>query len=557
MKHIACLLLLLGLAGGTTLQAQDTYVPYDPDIYRLIDRYQILYGNEAPELHTAVRPIGRQDVAILAEISARNAQTRTDQFNTQYLLNDNWNYTNQEDNESNRPVLKHFYRNKTDLYHFENEDFTLRVNPVLHVEFGNDNQSDGIRYINTRGIQIEGTIDKRLGFYTFIGENQARFPEYVVDRIERDNVVPHEGWWKPFKTDGYDFLTARGYLNYSLTKHVEIQLGHDRHFIGDGYRSLFYSDYAPPAFFLKLNTRVWKLHYMNLFQELTPQFKRTQVDELFDKKYMALHRLGINITPSFNLGIFESVIFARDHGKFELQYLNPIILYRTVEQMIGSEDNATVGVDFKWNILNRAQLYGQLYLDELRIKEVRSGNGWWGNRQAGQIGAKYINAFGLPNMDLQGEVNIIRPYTYQHLDNYRNYQHYNQPLAHPTGANLYEFIGIARYQPIPRLNVTAKAIFTKFGQDEVTATDTINWGNNINYPYSKRALGYGNKISQGNTTNQLHLDLTASFQLRHNVFVDLKQILRRTDAEVNTMDLNTSFTSVAFRWNIPQRLHEF
>ncbi|MBJ6119824.1 hypothetical protein JAO76_16580 [Pontibacter sp. BT310] len=557
MKHIACLLLLLGLAGGTTLQAQDTYVPYDPDIYRLIDRYQILYGNEVPEFHTAVRPIGRQDVATLAEISARNAQTRTDQFNTQYLLNDNWNYTDQEDNESNRPVLKYFYRNKTDLYHFENEDFTVRVNPVLHLEVGNDNQSDGIRYINTRGIQIEGSIDKRLGFYTFIGENQARFPEYVVDRIERDNVVPHEGWWKPFKTNGYDFLTARGYLNYSLTKHVEIQLGHDRHFIGDGYRSLFYSDYAPPAFFLKLNTRVWKLHYMNLFQELTPQFKRTQVDELFDKKYMALHRLGINLTPSFNLGIFESVIFARDHGKFELQYLNPIILYRTVEQMIGSEDNATVGIDFKWNILNRAQLYGQLYLDELRIKEVRSGNGWWGNRQAGQIGAKYINAFGLPNMDLQGEVNIIRPYTYQHLDNYRNYQHYNQPLAHPTGANLYEFIGIARYQPIPRLNVTAKAIFTKFGQDEVTATDTINWGNNINYPYSKRALGYGNKIAQGNTTNQLHLDFTASFQLRHNVFVDLKQILRRTDAEVNAMDLNTSFTSVALRWNIPQRLHEF
>jgi hypothetical protein len=557
MKHIACLLLLLGLAGGTTLQAQDTYVPYDPDIYRLIDRYQILYGNEVPEFHTAVRPIGRQDVATLAEISARNAQTRVDQFNTQYLLNDNWNYTDQEDNESNRPVLSYFYRNKTDLYHFENEDFTLRVNPVLHLEVGNDNQSDGIRYINTRGIQIEGSIDKRLGFYTFIGENQARFPEYVVDRIERDNVVPHEGWWKPFKTNGYDFLTARGYLNYSLTKHVEIQLGHDRHFIGDGYRSLFYSDYAPPAFFLKLNTRVWKLHYMNLFQELTPQFKRTQVDELFDKKYMALHRLGINLTPNFNLGIFESVIFARDHGKFELQYLNPIILYRTVEQMIGSEDNATVGIDFKWNILNRAQLYGQLYLDELRIKEVRSGNGWWGNRQAGQIGAKYINAFGLPNMDLQGEVNIIRPYTYQHLDNYRNYQHYNQPLAHPTGANLYEFIGIARYQPIPRLNVTAKAIFTKFGQDEVTATDTINWGNNINYPYSKRALGYGNKIAQGNTTNQLHLDFTASFQLRHNVFVDLKQILRRTDAEINTMDLNTSFTSVALRWNIPQRLHEF
>jgi hypothetical protein len=556
MKKIVCLLLLsAGFAGS--LQAQDTYVPYDPEIYRLIDRYQILYSNQLPEFHTAVKPIGRQEVAKLAEVSAMNAQTAVDKFNTNYLLNDNWNYTEQDSNASKHIFLKHFYKNTTDFYHFRNEDFTLRVSPVLHVEVGNDNQSDGIRYINTRGIQVEGSIDGRLGFYTFIGENQARFPEYVNDRIERDNVVPHEGWWKPFKSTGYDFLTARGYLNYGLTKHVEIQLGHDRHFIGDGYRSLVYSDYAPPAFFLKLNTKVWKLHYMNLFQELTPQFKRTQVDELFDKKYMALHRLGINFTPNFNLGIFETIIFARDKGKFELQYLNPIILYRTVEQMIGSEDNATIGIDFRWNIWNRAQLYGQLYLDEFRIDEVKSGNGWWGNRQSGQIGAKYINAFGLPNMDLQGEVNIIRPYTYQHQDQYRNYQHYNQPLAHPTGANLYEFIGIVRYQPIPKLSLTAKAIYTKFGQDKVTATDTINWGNNINLPYTKRALGYGNKIAQGITTNQLHLDLTASFQLRHNVFVDLKQILRRTDAELNSLDLNTSFTSVAFRWNIPQRLHEF
>src|SRR5690606_28208258 len=106
------------------------------------------------------------------------------------------------------------------------------------------------------GVQLEGSIDERFGYYFFIGENQARFPGYVNERIVRDNVVPHEGFWKRFKEDGYDFITARGYVNYGLSKHVEIQLGHDRHFIGDGYRSLVYSDYAPPGFFLKLNTTV-------------------------------------------------------------------------------------------------------------------------------------------------------------------------------------------------------------------------------------------------------------------------------------------------------------
>ena len=46
-----------------------------------------------------------------------------------------------------------------------------------------------------------------------------------------------------------------------------------------------------------------------------------------------------------------------------------------------------------------------------------------------------------------------------------NYQHYQQPLAHPMGANLAEVIGVANYQPIGKLNITGKAIFTRFGAD--------------------------------------------------------------------------------------------
>lgn len=552
MRCVLCALCLL-LATGFTAQAQDVYVPYNPDVYHMIDRYQIKYGNEVPELQTAVRPFGRADVADLAEVSVRNARSAADQFNAEYLLRDNWNYTTEGNNSSQRPFLRYFYRNKTDLYHFENEHFTLRVNPVLHLEVGLDNQTDGVRYVNTRGVQLEGTIDERFGYYAFIGENQAQFPGYVVDRIVRDQVVPHEVYWKRFKGDGYDFITARGYLNYALSKHVEIQLGHDRHVIGDGYRSLVYSDYAPPAFFLKLNTRVWKLHYMNLFQELISEYRRNTGDRLLPKKYMALHRLGINVTDNFNVGLFEQVVFARDEGKFELQYLNPVIFYRSIEQALGSEDNAMLGADFRWNIANRVQLYGQLMLDEFLLKEVKARNGWWANKQAGQLGAKYIDAFGLNNLDLQGEVNIIRPYTYQHRDQFTNYQHYNQPLAHPMGANLYELIGIIRYQPIPRLNLTAKAIATRYGQD----TDSLNYGGNVLLPYTSRVSNYDNEIGQGVTTNQVFVDLTATFQLRHNVFVDLKQVVRRSDAEINALDSNTYFTSVAFRWNIPQRLHEF
>ncbi|MGV3502380.1 MAG: hypothetical protein ACO1O1_01645 [Adhaeribacter sp.] len=539
--------------------AQSTFVPHDPETYHLIDRFQIKYGNtmpneeQAPVLHTGIRPYRRQDVADLAEVALRNNYelSPSDQFNKSWLLNDNWDYTRRESRETGRPFLKYFFQNKADFFHAEDTDFSVRINPVLHLQGGLDSDSSGLRYINTRGIQVEGNISNKLGFYTFLADNQARFPEYVNERIGRDTIVPHEGYYKPFKKNGYDFFTARGYINYGITRNINVSLGHDRNFIGNGYRSLILSDYAAPYFFLKLNTQFWRVHYMNLFAEMNADFEFS--DQLYPKKYFAYHHLSFNITPDINIGVFESIVFARGKGQFELQYLNPIIFYRSVEQQLGSADNALLGLDFKVNLFRTAQVYGQLMLDEFLLSEIRARNGWWANKQALQLGAKYLDVFGLPNLDIQGEFNLVRPYTYQHESRFTNYAHYQQPLAHPMGANLYEFIGIARYQPTGKLMLSGKAFFSRYGLEK----DSTNYGGNVLRPYTTRVQEYGNHIGQGVTTNQFQLDLTASWQLRHNMFLDLRQTLRRRDTVLNRYDNNTAITSLAFRWNIPQRLHEF
>ena len=62
-----------------------------------------------------------------------------------------------------------------------------------------------------------------------------------------------------------------------------------------------------------------------------------------------------------------------------------------------------------------------------------------------------IDAFGIDHLDLQAEMNIIRPFTYTHRDSVRSYAHANQPLAHPLGANLREVVLKLRYQPIHKL----------------------------------------------------------------------------------------------------------
>ena len=561
-----------------------TYVPLDPDTYRLIDRYAIKFGADSlRDPHTSVRPYTRAAAAHLgerilgpdsAQASRTGSLSRADRFNAQYLLKDNWANSPQGNdlNQSARPLLNYFYRDQTDFYHVDSKDFTLRVNPVALLSVGKDNQnSDGIRYVNTRGAQIEGTIDQRLGFYAFLTDNQERVPLYVQNRIVRDTIVPHEGYWKPYKTGAgqYDFFSARGYLTYAATKHINVQLGHDRNFIGNGYRSLILSDYSTPYFFLKLNTRIWKLNYQNLFAELTGRrltdATGSQVDGVYPKKYLALHHLSLDVTQNLNIGLFEAEIAGGPGRGLELQYLNPIIFYRAIEQQVGSADNAVLGLDFKWNILHTAQLYGQLVLDEFKISEVRAGNGWWGNKQAVQTGFKYIDVAGIRNLDLQGEFNYIRPYTYQHESYYTAYTHYMQPLAHPMGANLTEVLGVLSYQPLPRLMLVGKAIYTEQGLDMTLPSDPapgpdrlLNFGGNPLLPYTTRVSEYGNRVGQGNKSRLLHADFTATYQPRLNLFLDAKLIARhQTYSLTPAANVNEVYASLAVRWNIAQRLHEF
>ena len=70
-------------------------------------------------------------------------------------------------------------------------------------------------------------------------------------------------------------------------------------------------------------------------------------------------------------------------------------------------------------------------------------------------------------------------------------------------------------------------------------------------------MDYGNKIGQGVKNTIAFLDLTASYMLRHNLFIDIKQIIRHSSSPVALYNNNSLVTSVSLRWNIPQRTYDF
>ncbi len=554
-------ILFLLLCATTIANAQGSFAPLNDDYYHLVDRYEIKSGEINPYLFTAWKPYKRKSIANFADsiMAFDNNLSSKDRFNLTYLSNDNWEWS-ENPNESRKSFLKRFYTSKSDLYNVREKHFDLHINPVLYLGVGQETEADVKTFTNTRGVEIRGVVDDKVSFYSFIGENQVVNPVYVRKRIGRDLVVPHEGFWKNFKDDGVDFFTARGYINFAATKHIDIQFGHDKFNVGNGYRSLILSDYSPAYLFLKVNTKVWRFNYTNLFTQMTADVfgnvNGLTANDGYPNKYLALHHLSLNVSRKLNIGLFESVIYSKPDSvgnNLELKYLNPIIFYRAIEQQNGSSDNVLLGMDFKWIAAKGLSFYGQLTLDEFLLENLKKGDGWWANKYAIQLGGEYIDVFGISNLDMQLEANLARPYTYSHSSQYTEYSNYRQPLAHPLGANFYEFVGILRYQPINRIQVVAKLISAKYGAD---GTDE-NWGGNILLDNSTREMNFGNEIGQGIETNLLFADVTLSYQWKHNFFIDIKNVYRNQKSEQSTLEESTNYTSIALRWNIPQRLHEF
>jgi hypothetical protein len=552
------LILLLPAA----VSAQTTYLQQGDKQNTFLERLEIKAQNDSVLNFSKNRAYSRKyNISGVNSYLAKYGETgmsAVDKYNLRSFYMNNTEWLTEEEREqykSKKNIWNTFYKTPANFYEVHVKDFDLVVNPILQLSLSKQNDNSQRLFQNTRGLSIRGKIANKIGFTAMVTENQERPPAYVQQFITDRSAVPGAGYFKEFKAPGgVDYFDARGYFTFNATKYIDVSFGYDKHFIGNGHRSLFLSDFGNNNLFLKLNTRIWKFNYQNIFMELNNAYQRGG-DKLLGKKYAAIHHLDINVTKWLNVGLFEGVVFGREN-RFEFGYLNPVIFYRSIEQQNGSEDNALAGLDVKANIAKSVQIYGQLLLDEFKLKELTSDRGWWANKWGIQAGVKYIDAFTIKNLDLQVEYNRVRPFTYSHRDSVANYTHYNQPLAHPLMANFSEVIGILRYQPIPKLMITGKLIAYTQGRDSSAAS----FGSNIFLPSRPPYLTgeYGYNIGSGWKTNVIYGSLLASYELFQNMFIDASLVLRRLETKTPpVMTDNTSIFTVGFRWNMMRREFDF
>lgn len=551
-----CIILIFILLKNI-IYAQHTYIPYNSFTNHLIDRFEIKNStlNNA-FFHTSTKSYRRMAIANFANSLIKNDSSfsQQDLFNLNYLLSDNFEWANAQSTLSKKPFLKGLYQQKAALYSVQIPDFNLIVNPVLNYQIGTINFEGNNALINNRGIEIRGNITNKIGFYTQVSDEIYRPTPAMYEEYNRIGTFQGIGFTKADKGEFNHFL-ASGYVSVSANKYIDFQLGNGRQFIGDGVRSFIISNNAVDNFYMRLNTRIWKLNYTNIFSEYRDFTKSTYAIQ--PRHYSATHHLSVNIGKQFNLGIFETIIFQRDSGYantgFEINYLNPIIMYKSIENGLNSTDKAIIGTNFKYNFANRFSAYGQFVISELVLNELINNKGWWGNKWAYQLGLKYIDILNINNLDAQFEVNVCRPFMYTSFSSLQTFTNYNQPIGHPLGANFNEFIGVLKYQPINKLNLQLKGVYYSIGYDTLGG----NVGQNIQLNYRTNTAGiYGNKIGQGQLTNVLFIDFMSSYMLKHNLFFDCGFTYRYCNSESKTLQSEKMFLTIGVRMNMARREYD-
>lgn len=494
---------------------------------------QLIYAEES-DLHTSFKSIIKSDLNFDVD-SILESQIQSD-YSNWYLR---------------KMFSEHFFLLK-------GEDYRVVASPIINLTSGKEFIQEKNTFTNTRGFIIEGDLGKKISFFSSFAENQSIFPDYLDAQIRSNLVVPGQGYARYFKETGFDYAMSSGYVSYRPNNMFVVQFGHGKHFIGDGYRSLLLSDNTFNYPYLRIQTTFWKVQYTNLYAEFQDinYFSDNGLDNYdqmgYAKKYMSAHYLSINATKKLNISLFESVIWRMNHAPgvngFDVNYLNPIVMLRPTEYSVGSPDNVLVGVNLKYKLPFSSYLYGQLLLDEFTLEQIKSSNGYWANKFAYQLGYKIFNAFSIDNLTLQTEYNLARPYTYSHFNTQQNYAHYNQPLAHPLGANFSEFLFLINYK-WKKFVVDGKIISSKYGGD--IKGDPFSYGSNVYLNYNDRPADFGIDMYQGNltTVNIKIFNISYIVNPKTNLKINLGVTLRdfkNEDEELQTQFINFGIKSDLF-----------
>ena len=435
----------------------------------------------------------------------------------------------------------------------KNSDFTLNFDFLPDFMVGKESNEKVTTWLNTRGVQLSGTVGKKFYFYTSLYENQGRFANYENNYISNVSfgMVPGQAYDRAVPKSDWAYVST--IMGYKFNDKVNVALGEDKTFIGDGYRSVLLSDFAAPYPLLRLNVNLCKnVQYTAMWAYFEDQkAKQFYVYGNDRRKWGAFHYIDWNINHNASIGFFNALVTEEvneqniAHG-FDLNYINPLYFTSAIQPAGTVTDHTLLGLNGKYKVLNKTTVYGQLLID--KTSEVS-----FGKRNAWQLGFRGSDLFTAKRLNYLFEYNTAKPYTYSSQASINNYAQYNETLAHPLGANFKEWLGILNYS-IKRFDFQCQINYAEYGLN----TNGINYGKLITLAdNSKIPTGDINSTGQGLATTLKYAEGTIAYVLnpKYNLRFEVTALLR--DEKNTKTETKTTMISFGLRGSFRNLYHDF
>jgi len=531
VKRILLIVLIVFISARISL-AQSVYLPYsyqfdqkfDADVYSLNNSF-----------HTSLKP-----------------------YLIDSTLSPRYNKLMQLGVDSNRKSWLNRILFNQHLIDVKNNDFTFYADYLTDLQMGRESNGQKNTNLNTRGYQLGGTVGSKFSFYSSGYENSGVFPTYYDGVTSLYHFVPGQSYDRSFGKTNKDWSYATAIVSYTPIKQLNITLGTDRTFIGDGYRSLLLSDYAAPYPLLRLTANVGPLQYMMMWSYLEDPYVN-KFDDFGSnrRKWGVFHYLDWNVNNRLSLGFFNALIAAEtdDNGNphgFDVNYINPVILLGSVGPTIPVADNAVFGGTAKFKLLDKTALYGQVLLD----RYYSSTNNTNSNTYGYQLGIRGADLLGVKNLNYIVEYNTVRPNTYVGSQPIVNYTQYDEPLGDPLGDNFKEMLGIVNYS-IGRFDLQGQVNYAKYEVNSAGQNNGMILTPQFLAPQYIMLATSLPVAGQGNPTNLFYAEGTASYLInpKYNLRLELGAIYRD---ESNTVTPNkTVLFTFGLRSTFRNLYHDF
>lgn len=407
------------------------------------------------------------------------------------------------------------------LYAYSDENASLFLDGtgfLSHRLFNSESFDKTNISLGELGIRMRGTLYKNFGYYLRMSNGQQITGDYN-SRVSASNYDPKLKSTIKFLNEKY-FDSFEGYLRFeSGNRTFALTFGRENLMMGYGYiNKLFLSGRAAPFDFARLDIKYNSLGYSFYYGNI----RGDSLGVTLESKNVIGHRLDINFSGSFKLGLFESVIASNRPISFT--YLNPLSFLTSADFSAekGNESNSLIGIDCEFKPVDKYGFQFSLLVDDMNFKTLfkndKSSND---NKFAFQLGAILYEPFETENLTAYLEYTLVEPFVYSHRTNKSTYTHWGIGLGHPLPSNSDEIALMFDYYVTNRIKLNFKYQYQRSGEGIILDSGGAlirNYGGDINRGDGDFIVK--NEFLMGNRTDRNIFSLSIRYEPVRQYFVD-------------------------------------